>query len=93
MPLPYVDPNKPALLTREQFKSSLGQEKSQIGRVLAHDAAQREEIDVWKGKFYGLVGMLEGFKHEIEHIHRELNVLEDALSRETENNQIPYEYR
>ena len=93
MPLPYVDPSKPALLTREQFKSSLGNEKGQRERVLNHDAAQRAELEVWKWKCYGLLGMLRVYKGEVEHIQRELALIEDAFEKQIRENPIPDEYR
>jgi hypothetical protein len=92
MPLPYVDPSKPALLTREQFKSSLGPEKGQRERVLAHDKAQREELEAWKHKFYGLVAMLGVYKREVEHIQRELTMIEECFAKQIEDNPVPDGY-
>lgn len=92
MPLPYVDPSKPALLTREQFKSSLGPEKGQRDRVLAHDKAQREELEAWKHKFYSLVGMLGMYKSEVEHIHDELSMIEECFEKKIRENPVPDGY-
>jgi len=66
MPLPYVDPNKPVMMTRLQFKSSLGVEKGQRARILGHDAAQRAEIEKWKQKYFDTVRSTKCFLRRID---------------------------